>query len=98
MWNEHFGIGVVEYMSAGLIPLAHQSGGPLMNIVTPFEEKITGYLASNVQEYAEKMNLILNLSAQERLEIQTRARKSVESRFSNESFSKDFLDSISALL
>lgn len=28
MWNEHFGIGVVECMAAGLIMVAHASGGP----------------------------------------------------------------------
>jgi alpha-1,2-mannosyltransferase len=32
MWNEHFGIGVVEYMAAGLIPVAHNTGGPKMDI------------------------------------------------------------------
>lgn len=28
----HFGIGIVEYMASGVIPLAHCSGGPLMDI------------------------------------------------------------------
>jgi len=28
MWNEHFGIGVVEMMAAGLVTIAHNSGGP----------------------------------------------------------------------
>lgn len=28
MWNEHFGISVVECMAAGLIMVAHASGGP----------------------------------------------------------------------
>lgn len=28
MWNEHFGISVVECMAAGLITIAHASGGP----------------------------------------------------------------------
>ncbi|KAG7663001.1 ALG11 [[Candida] subhashii] len=34
MWNEHFGIGVVEYMARGAIPIVHASAGPLMDIVT----------------------------------------------------------------
>ena len=44
MWNEHFGIGVVEYMAAGLIPIAHNSGGPQMDIVTAFKNQPTGNL------------------------------------------------------
>lgn len=32
MWNEHFGICVVEYISAGLIPIVHASAGPLLDI------------------------------------------------------------------
>ncbi|CAG8516410.1 6016_t:CDS:2 [Acaulospora colombiana] len=42
MWNEHFGIGIVEYMAAGAIPVAHNSGGPKMDIVVPYNNKITG--------------------------------------------------------
>ena len=33
MWNEHFGIGVVEYQAAGLVSVVHDSGGPKMDIV-----------------------------------------------------------------
>lgn len=33
MWNEHFGISVVELMAAGLIVVAHNSGGPKMDII-----------------------------------------------------------------
>ena len=33
MWNEHFGIGVVEYQAAGLISVIHNSGGPKRDIV-----------------------------------------------------------------
>ena len=33
MWNEHFGIGVVEMMAAGLVTVAHNSGGPKSDII-----------------------------------------------------------------
>ena len=35
MWNEHFGISVVEMMAAGLITVAHDSGGPKLDLITP---------------------------------------------------------------
>jgi alpha-1,2-mannosyltransferase len=33
MWNEHFGISVVEMMAAGLVVVAHNSGGPRLDII-----------------------------------------------------------------
>ncbi|KAG7925819.1 hypothetical protein KL925_004229 [Ogataea polymorpha] len=38
MWNEHFGISVVEYMLNGAIPIVHASAGPLLDIVLPVEK------------------------------------------------------------
>lgn len=34
MWNEHFGICVVEYLALGAIPLCHASAGPLLDLAT----------------------------------------------------------------
>lgn len=42
MWNEHFGIGIVEYQAAGLISVVHDSGGPKGDIVIDFEGGPTG--------------------------------------------------------
>jgi len=42
MWNEHFGIGVVEYQAAGLIAIVHNSAGPKMDIVIDIDGKPTG--------------------------------------------------------
>lgn len=42
MWNEHFGIGVVEYQAAGLISVVHDSGGPKLDIVVDIDGKPTG--------------------------------------------------------
>ncbi|XP_062513985.1 GDP-Man:Man(3)GlcNAc(2)-PP-Dol alpha-1,2-mannosyltransferase-like [Corticium candelabrum] len=86
MWNEHFGIGVVECMAAGAIILAHNSGGPKLDIVIKWQEKPTGFLAHDAQSYAEKMRRIYDMKPQERLEMKQRARASVEHRFSEETF------------
>ncbi|PSS34079.1 hypothetical protein EW026_g226 [Hermanssonia centrifuga] len=42
MVDEHFGINVVEFMAAGVIPVTHASGGPLNDIVVPFNGRPTG--------------------------------------------------------
>jgi len=41
MWNEHFGISIVECMAAGLIMVAHASGGPKYVCWISFAKKIT---------------------------------------------------------
>lgn len=61
MWNEHFGIGIVECMAAGLIMIAHKSGGPLLDIIETSEGSQSGYLATDAVEYAANiLNIILN--------------------------------------
>lgn len=42
MWNEHFGIGIVEYQAAGLVSIVHDSGGPKQDIVVDLDGKPTG--------------------------------------------------------
>ncbi|TYH38482.1 hypothetical protein ES332_D12G112000v1 [Gossypium tomentosum] len=44
---------VVEYMAAGAIPIAHNSAGPKMDIVLDEDGQQTGFLAQNVEEYAD---------------------------------------------
>ncbi|KAG2732849.1 hypothetical protein G9P44_003839 [Scheffersomyces stipitis] len=39
MWNEHFGIGVVEYLARGVVPLVHASAGPWLDIVTGWNDE-----------------------------------------------------------
>jgi alpha-1,2-mannosyltransferase len=52
MWNEHFGIGVVEYQAAGLISVVHNSGGPKRDIVTPFHGEPTVKLLHQIFSWA----------------------------------------------
>ncbi|XP_033114022.1 GDP-Man:Man(3)GlcNAc(2)-PP-Dol alpha-1,2-mannosyltransferase-like [Anneissia japonica] len=90
MWNEHFGIGVVECMAAGTIILAHNSGGPKKDIVVRYKGQPTGFLASDVNSYAETMATILQLKPADRLKIRRNARESIK-RFSEEAFEEKFL-------
>lgn len=83
-------------MAAGTVILAHNSGGPKLDIVVPYEGYITGFLAENVDNYAETMAYILSLSPEKRLEIRENARRSVH-RFSDQQFEETFLLSVEPL-
>ena len=89
--------GVVELMAGGPVVLAHDSGGPRMDIVVNYEGHKTGFLATDVDSYAAAMETIFKLSPDERLQIRNNARNSV-TRFSEEEFEKGFLSATEGLL
>lgn len=74
MWNEHFGIGVVECMAAGLIMVANRSGGPLMDIIETSEGSQTGYLAVDAVDYANCFLSVLYNSKEQNEQIRQAAR------------------------
>lgn len=86
MWNEHFGIGIVELMAAGVVVVAHNSGGPKADIVRHGE---TGYLAATADEYAQCLAAALALPRDRRVAMQRAARASVD-RFSDAAFGQQF--------
>ncbi|KAK1220674.1 asparagine-linked glycosylation protein [Marasmius sp. AFHP31] len=86
MVDEHFGINVVEYMAAGVIPVVHASAGPLNDIVVPFNGGHTGYHAKTPAEFAEALHTALSLGPEEELAVRHRARTWAVQRFSNEEF------------
>lgn len=93
MWNEHFGISVVECMAAGLITIAHNSGGPKADIVKTQVDNRTGFLASEAVEYAKIISDIIRMSDEEKMVIRNAARNDVK-RFSSHAFGKEFLTAI----
>lgn len=97
MWNEHFGIGVVEYQAAGLVSVVHNSGGPKLDIVVDVEGGATGYHAETPGEFAEGFAWGLGLPPKEVVAMRSRARKSA-GRFTEEVFAEAWLDALEALL
>ena len=96
MWNEHFGIGVVEMMAAGTITIAHNTGGPKSDIIVPLEGQRTGYLATTAQEYSDAMYAIFfENSSEENTRIRTYGRKASKS-FSDDVFDKSFQSALVA--
>ena len=93
MWNEHFGIGVVEMMAAGLLTIAHNSGGPKSDIINPGK---TGFLATTADEYANIMQYCLRTMDNDQiLDIRNRGRESAF-RFSDDVFATTFEKAIIA--
>lgn len=91
MEDEHFGIGIVEMIAAGLRVVAHNSAGPKLDIV---KDKI-GFLATSPSEYANKISLALSSSGLISVE---EAKEIVNSKFSDEIFYNKFSKEIFSLL
>ncbi|KAI1948012.1 asparagine-linked glycosylation protein [Ophidiomyces ophidiicola] len=98
MWNEHFGIGIVEYQAAGLISVVHDSGGPKMDIVVDLEDGgTTGFRATTEEEYAAAFEAALALPEEEKVAMRKRARTSAQ-RFTEEEFGRKWVDEMEKLV
>ncbi|KAK2026884.1 glycosyl transferase group 1 [Colletotrichum zoysiae] len=95
MWNEHFGIGVVEYQAAGLISVVHDSGGPKLDIVIKIDGEPTGFHATNVEEFAEGYEKALSIK--DTLPIRLRARRSAK-RFTESEFDQKWIAQMEKLV
>lgn len=89
-------VGVVECMAAGTIMIAHNTGGPKLDIVVPYQDKTTGFLASDEASYADAMEKVFRMSINERQEIREAAKASVV-RFSDQEFEISFLAAVESL-
>jgi alpha-1,2-mannosyltransferase len=97
MWNEHFGIGVVEYQAAGLISVVHDSGGPREDIVIDMGDGATGFRATTEDEFAAAFEAALALPQEEKVAMRLRARKSAL-RFTEEEFARKWLIALDKLI
>ncbi|KAI9664484.1 MAG: asparagine-linked glycosylation protein [Bathelium mastoideum] len=97
MWNEHFGIGVVEYQAAGLISVVNASGGPKIDIVVETDGKPTGFHATTPEEFAIAFGKALTLNSDETLAMRLRARASAK-RFTEDAFAEKWLKHMARLI
>ena len=85
-------------MAAGLLTLAHRSGGPLMDIIVEETNGRNGFLAAHDKEYAAEIAYVLNtLTPEGRNAIRERARSSVD-RFSEREFENGWVRATEALI
>ncbi|THD21343.1 GDP-Man:Man(3)GlcNAc(2)-PP-Dol alpha-1 2-mannosyltransferase [Fasciola hepatica] len=111
MVDEHFGIGIVEGMAAGLITIAHNSGGPKSDIIGParascsdqdqnvsIEPVSVGFLARTVEEYALTFeHVMMRMSDAQKDAMRKHARLWVQKKFSELCFSKSWLNNMQDL-
>ena len=97
MWNEHFGICVVEYQAAGLICVTHDSGGPREDIVVDLGDGATGFRAETEEQFAAAFETALALPTAEKIAMRQRARRSAL-RFTEEEFESKWLHQVQKLV
>jgi len=97
MVDEHFGINIVEYMAAGLIPVTNKSGGPYLDIAIkhphPESSKPTGIHCKSVAEYAQAFNTVFSMSPTDQMEMRQRARQRAVNTFSGTIFEQGWANS-----
>jgi alpha-1,3/alpha-1,6-mannosyltransferase len=87
--NEHFGIGPVEGMVCGLPILATNTGGPTESVIDYPEKERTGWLCPpDPHVWADALNEILGLSADERQALNTRSRMRARDLFGMDAMAK----------
>lgn len=94
MYNEHFGISVVEFLASGLLTLTHNSAGPKLDII---QENETGFFANDTEQFADILFRLVQLPQLEAMAIRVKARQSVH-RFSEHSFEQSFVQQVRPLL
>ena len=70
----------VDYarMPAGVVPIVHNSGGPMMDIVVPGSGEAgdaVGYRCESDEEYAQAISDVLSMEQSRRLQIAAAARR-----------------------
>lgn len=90
-------ISLWVYVTYTLFFSAHNSAGPKVDIVLEEGGEQTGFLAQNVQEYADAILKIIRMPESERLKMAEAARQRA-SRFSEQRFYEDFKTAVRQIM
>lgn len=94
MRYEHFGIGVVELMIAGVIVVAHRSGGVESDIIQDGEN---GFLAEDETQFVESVHRVLQMRQTERRRLCEKAIISC-TKFSEQAFCAKFTNLLETMV
>mmetsp|Transcript_13214 Transcript_13214/g.31527 ORF Transcript_13214/g.31527 Transcript_13214/m.31527 type:complete len:109 (+) Transcript_13214:3-329(+) len=92
MVSEHFGISLIEFLAAGLVVIAHNSGGPRDDILNPSlnDGRQIGFLCDSPAEFAECMRAaILRFDDPEMVAMRADAQRSLSRFLDNERFGQE---------
>jgi alpha-1,2-mannosyltransferase len=70
--------------------VVHASGGPLNDIVVPYDDGPTGYHATSPETFAERIYEALSLSDDDDFAMRSRGRAWASHKFSREGFEEDW--------
>lgn len=88
----------LSHSVAGCIPIAHNSGGPKLDIVVPWHGTDTGFLATTAEEFAAAIDRVCALSSAQRTRMRVAARESAVHRFGALGFEAGWRECMSDLL
>lgn len=95
MPSDHFGISIVEAMSAGCIPIVHRSGGPWLDILDQRQGRI-GFSYDTLEEAAKLIDYIMATEGV-RLKLSSAAEKSAL-RFDKSVFQENLNEIVNKLV
>jgi alpha-1,2-mannosyltransferase len=81
MLDEHFGISIAEMLFSGVIPVCHNSGGPLYDF-----RECGAKLANTEDEFVENIITLLTLNDEEFQNLSISAIKEVKRKFGRDKF------------
>ncbi|EER15404.1 glycosyl transferase, putative [Perkinsus marinus ATCC 50983] len=98
MKDEHFGIALLEFMSAGCVVVANNSGGPRDDIIGTGTDAV-GFLSDDSEDYAASIvEVLTGWSSQKITSLRDKAAKKLDSFNNDAEFGDVFASKLSGIM